>query len=198
MACTSIQSLWRLLNRHSAQMGTVPPNWEPLPVLLPCSFCLPQQCLQLQILLVHLYALNWCEIMALAEYQRMQRVMLSDTNCSLILSGGVLANLQSTPKWGLWWRGEGERGRDRELTDEIQTLFVMCLFIFWLCANYQRISCPPPPLEVVLACSPQEHLQKRWKYAFRWLAHSIIHKVDFEITAIRLKSKLLDQAEITT
>lgn len=95
LAGTSIRSLWRLFNLALCADGLSPRVSAPRAVPLAHSSCLPQKCLQLQILLVHLYALNWCEIMAPAECRGAQRMMLSDTNCSLILSGGIIANLQS-------------------------------------------------------------------------------------------------------
>lgn len=49
--------------------------------------------------------------MAPAECQGTQRMMLSDTNCSLILSGGIIANLQ---KQSVMRPAVERRGRQRQ------------------------------------------------------------------------------------
>lgn len=81
------------------------------------------------------------------ESQRTQRVMLSDTNCSFILSGGgVFADLQSTPLWGLWWR-KGEEGREAETRNWLMKFWRFSSCCFFCDYHYaqiiKRISCPP-------------------------------------------------------
>lgn len=147
--------------------------------------------------------------MALAECQRTQRVMLSDTNCSLILSGW---RLSQSPKHSIM-RPVAERegmGREAETTSWVMKFwrFLSCvyLFILLLCTNYLRIISPAPPLTHRTYClwGCLGLFVGKNVYGWGWNMGSggcpacIVHKVDFEITAMGLKSKLLGQAEITT
>lgn len=67
-----------------------------------------------------------------------------------------------------------------------------------LSGDYVSLQSPETPWLLCRRLFWSARCKKRVKYALHWLARSTLHEVDFVITTMRLKSKLLDQAEITT